>query len=414
LGYLGVFFGNLIKSAIARQREFLADASAVQFTRNPPGLAGALKKIGGLAGGSRLLSPHAHEASHFYFSNGLKNSFFGFLSTHPPLLERIRRLEPSFSGEYPEIEAPVIPGSPREKTLPVVALSVEPASKREFMILPASPKQFAASIGSLTADQIDYAAKLRSRVPEPLGEAIKEPAGASAVVLSLLLDREESVRKLQMDRLSKDAPPAVFGEITKLSPVIRSLEPAFKIPLMDWAIPALRQLSESQYRQIHALTETLISADNQVDLFEFCLQRMLHRYLDGQFSKVQPPGIVYFKTEKVLPEALSLLSALAWTGNDSEPDASEAFRNGARQLNLSEPRDFALEPKEESLDTGRIGRFLDQLCLAGPYVKKNLLFACAHTVAADGKILASEYELLRAIADSLDLPVPPFIHQRMG
>ena len=60
-GYLGVFLGNLIKSAISRQREFLADASSVQFTRNPSGIAGALKKIGGLAEGSRIRDGHAQE-----------------------------------------------------------------------------------------------------------------------------------------------------------------------------------------------------------------------------------------------------------------------------------------------------------------------------------------------------------------
>jgi len=156
-----------------------------------------------------------------------------------------------------------------------------------------------------------------------------------------------------------------------------------------------------------------VSADNRVDLFEFCLRRMLRRNLDGHFDKVQPPRVAYFKTEEVLPEALSLLSALAWTGNASKAEASEAFRKGARQLNLSKPRDFPLEPQGESTDIARIDKILDQLSLAGPYVKKNLLFACAHTVAADGKILEPEHELLRAIADALDLPVPPFIHQRI-
>src|ERR1019366_3003207 len=98
VGSIGVFFGKLIKSAVSRQREFLADAASVQFTRNPEGLAGALKKVG--SSGSRIDDPNAEDASHFFFANGLQESLFGWMSTHPPLEERIRELDPNWDGKF--------------------------------------------------------------------------------------------------------------------------------------------------------------------------------------------------------------------------------------------------------------------------------------------------------------------------
>jgi Zn-dependent protease with chaperone function len=409
IGYIGVFFGNLIKSAIARQREFLADASAVQFTRNPTGLAGALKKIGGLAHGSRILSPNAHEASHFYFCNGLRSGFFQMLATHPPLAERIRRLDPAFMGEFPEIEAPESGRMEQPDTVSSLAGDQLPSPKAEPVAV--HPHQLVSNVGTLTADQIDYAANLRKNLPGQLLGALRDPVGASAIVLALLFSREESVRASQIQEIRQNTPPAVFDEISKLTPLVRSLGPEFRIPLVDWAAPALRNLSDRQYEQFRALTETLIAADRQTDLFEFCLQRMLRRCLDAHFHGAKSPSVKYFKTEDILPEALNLLSALAWTGQQSKTEASAAFSAGISQLNLSRRNDYTLEPKSDSVDLNRIDRALERLSLAGPYVKKNLLFSCAHVAASDGQLLEPERELLRAIADSLDLPVPPFIRE---
>jgi Zn-dependent protease with chaperone function len=106
VGSAGFFFGRLIKSAVSRQREYLADAAAVQFTRNPAGLAGALKKIGGFAQGSVMQAARAEEASHFFFANGTAGLWSGLLATHPPLEKRIRRLDPTFDGKYPTVALP--------------------------------------------------------------------------------------------------------------------------------------------------------------------------------------------------------------------------------------------------------------------------------------------------------------------
>jgi len=130
IGYIGVFFGKLIKSAVSRQREFLADASAVQFTRNPIGIAGALATIAGYKGGTRLATSHAEETSHFFFANGLRGSFLGLLATHPPLDERIRRIDPAFTADRADATtAPPAPSpAPTPLTAGVSGLAATPAA----------------------------------------------------------------------------------------------------------------------------------------------------------------------------------------------------------------------------------------------------------------------------------------------
>jgi Zn-dependent protease with chaperone function/uncharacterized tellurite resistance protein B-like protein len=410
LGYLGVFFSKLIKSAIGRQREFLADASAAQFTRNPEGLAGALKKIGGLAAqGSRIRSPNAPDASHFFFSNGLQDSFFRILATHPPLVERIQRLDPAFSGEFPRIEAPPDQTSVQSIPAPELAEGHTALIQTEAGFL--DPEHFVDNIGIPTVAKMDYAAGLRESLPSALLDGLREPVGASAIVLSLLISPEEQIHALQFRNLQQDGPAAVIEEIKKLFPAVQKLSTETRIPLIDLAAQTLRNLSDHQYEQFCVLMDSMIAADNRVDLFEFCLQRILRRQLDAHFHGAHDLTIKHRKTEDVLPESLHLLSALAWIGQQEEADARFAFMAGAKQLNLSKPQDLIMASHSESRDLERIGRTLERLSLAAPYVKKNILLSCAHVVTSDSRVLETERELLRAIADSLGLPVPPFVRE---
>ncbi len=170
IGYVGVFFGNLIKAAVSRQREFLADASAVQFTRNPDGIAGALKKIGALAEGSRVRDPHAEEASHMFFGEAVSglNELFGLLSTHPPLVERIRRIDPSFTGDFSlvrldrlEEDAPQRPRSGPGPRPDIVGLTAAGAVAR---------------VGTIDQNHINYASDLKASMPSPLTQSVRDPS----------------------------------------------------------------------------------------------------------------------------------------------------------------------------------------------------------------------------------------------
>ena len=198
IGWAGVFFGRLIQAAVSRQRETLADASSVQFTRNPAGLAGALKKIGGLAEGSRLNSPHAEEASHLFFANGMSDSVFSF-ATHPPLVERIRALDPSFDGKFPTVVLPNVtaeaPTESQAPPLPPTSLPI-PGFPKMPGIVPAVIAQadMVANIGQPTPEHLRYAVEFARAMPPNLEAATRDPLGACALLCAFLLDADASAR----------------------------------------------------------------------------------------------------------------------------------------------------------------------------------------------------------------------------
>ena len=207
VGYVGYFFGRLIKSAVSRQREYLGDASAAQFTRLPEGLAGALKKIGGLANGSRIDHPRADEMSHLFFSNALQDAWLHALDTHPPLEERIRRLDASFKGKFPEVtplpapppsEIYLKPQPPKAAPEPAVALS-----GAEVIAL-------LSRAGDPMQEHLDRARYLLNELPEPVISAVRDPFGACAVVYGLLLDRTPAIRARQEEILSSTGKPGTY------------------------------------------------------------------------------------------------------------------------------------------------------------------------------------------------------------
>src|SRR5262245_28890169 len=216
LGLVGAFFGRLIMAAVSRQREYLADASAVQFTRNPDGIGGALKKIGGLAEGSRIENPQAAEAGHMFFANAFAGEgLAGLLATHPPLVERIRRLDPQFDGRFPEVRpgsvdreelegsrrgsVPQFAGMPRLPGLPPVPLPVLGFAD-----------EAASRVGHVDPEEISCAQALHDGMPDVLRVAAQEPFSARALVYALLLDPRADLRDLQLTRLQAGAEPQDF------------------------------------------------------------------------------------------------------------------------------------------------------------------------------------------------------------
>jgi Zn-dependent protease with chaperone function len=413
IGYIGVFFGRLIKSAVSRQREFLADAAAVQFTRNPSGLAGALKKIGGLSYGSRLAAANAEEASHLFFGNGMRESWVGLLSTHPPLLDRIRELEPSFDGTYPKIKLaePQRPPPVTRETAPA------PARRR----LPVLPPVFAVAAGETLAQlaegpsaaHLAYAAALQEQLPEPLERAARETFGATALVYALLLSRDAAVQSRQWTHLKCELGEGTLTETQRLFGNVTALPAPMRLPLIDLAVPALRQLSASQYVQFKNCLKQLIEADRSIDLFEYALQKVVRRHLDPHFEKAPRSIVQYYAIKAVQKEVRILLSGLAHIGHSDAPGRDEAFANGAAALQIPESSTWTMLPFAEC-NLSQIDRALDAMNALTPPLKKKVLEACAYTVATDGAIQTREAELLRAIGDTLDCPLPPFIYVTPG
>lgn len=402
IGWIGVFFGRLIKSAVSRQREFLADASSVQFTRNPSGITGALKKIGGMIGGSRLRAANAEEASHLFFGNGIKPSFLDLLSTHPPLDERIRRFDPQFDGKYVPI---VVEGG--------AEMDLDASEETEGLVtsqfnqsptIPFHPEQTVARAGTVRPEQLAYATQLVASLPDPIRDALREPVGAQAVVFSFLLDQEPSVRQRQCEYLTSSADPAVYAETLDMEKLTADLGTESRLPVIDLALPALRQLSEGQYKNFRDNVCWLIEADQQIRLFEFTLNRILLRHLDPQFIRQRKPITQYYSLDPLRNECAVLLSALAHVGSPETETTQEAFNAAVARLGFP----LELIPLAQC-DLGTIDKALDRLNTISAPLKKSLLESCAACVSFDGRVTIEEAELFRAVADALDCPMPPFV-----
>ncbi|MCG2661722.1 MAG: M48 family metallopeptidase [Kiritimatiellae bacterium] len=410
IGYIGVFFGKLIKSAVSRQREFLADAASVQFTRNPDGLAGALKKIGGFLAGSRIQNPNAEGASHLFFANGLGQSFLNLMATHPPLVERIRRIDPAFSGDFAAVNAASVAVTDDARAT-ATGFAQASASRRDTAAeasrpstIPLRSHETLRSVGHPQAENLAYITALLNALPETIKIAAREPVGARALVYGLLISTDEPIRNAQFQHLTLKAEADVAERTRALAPELASLPAAARMPLTDMALTALRALSRAQVETFQANLRALIEADASISLFEYMLERMVVRRLASQYGQPRRVVVQYYDLNPLLPAATTLLSTLAYYGQPEEDQAVRAFQSGAARMNS--PR--RLLPRE-SCGLAAVDQALTILNTASPAIKKTILDACVACVAADGRTTVTEAELLRSVADALDCPIPPFV-----
>ncbi|MGB1090929.1 MAG: M48 family metallopeptidase [Oceanobacter sp.] len=385
IGYIGVFCGNLIKAAVSRQREFLADASAVQFTRNPESIAGALKVIGH-GSGSEIRHPERDETAHLFFGQALDFRFSGF-RTHPPLEDRIRRIEPRWDGRY-------LPPETREHAEQVSPEAVPESQDNAKAAL------LAGVVGSvLAADSSDSGAQMAA-----LKRDAEDVWQARALVVSLLIAPDSRlVHDQQLDLVLQREGAELYRAVLRLLPQIRDLSSARRLTLVQKSVPALKQLSEKQYQSFHALLVQLARADGQIDLFEWCLYRLLLQYLAPHFGTVNPVKAKYGKPEDVADDIAILLSYLAHYGHDNESDAERAFQlslpNGAfGGLGLT------LKPKEAGLKALNLA--LTRLTQLYPHLKARLLKSMVACAKADHEIRDMEINLIQTIAAILECPVP--------
>ncbi len=415
LGYLGVFLGKLIKCAISRQREFLADASSVQFTRNPGGIAGALKKIGGLAEGSQIHHAHAEEVSHMFFGDAFAGSFLNLFATHPPLVARIRALEPDFDGRFPEVR----PGA----ILAEAAEQPAPASRRPPLPLPIGVPlpgvaagamaldagQVVRRIGQPQMEHLDHAGRLVDGMPPPLLTAAREPFSAPAVIFSLLLNRDdEAIRNRQLQMLQATIGPPLFQQVQQLAGPAQSLPAANRLPLVDLTVPALKNASPQQYGQFRRVVEALVAAEHRVELFEYCLRIVLLGYLDVYFGLKKPPAVRYRGLDAVRQPVSVILSVLAYVGRSGAEEVQRAFQAGAEKLGPGkQPTAPATLLPREQCTLAAFDAALTVLAQAEVPLKRGMIAAATACIAADGKITLEESELLRALSAALACPAPP-------
>jgi Zn-dependent protease with chaperone function len=396
IGSVGLFFGKLIKSAVSRQREFLADASAVQFTRLPDGIAGALKKIGGRPETSKINDPHAEEISHMFFGSAAGSFTQQLFATHPPLDERIRRIDPTFDGEFPKVVEPVAAAAETRKPPRPALDSLTVGGKT-----PLDPGGVLGQIGFPGMDQILYAATILESMPQPLRDAAHGPYGARAVVYAVLLGGDAAVRARQLDSLRAKAEPPSYQETERLIPLVDGLPGPARLPLVETAFPALRQLSPEQYKTFRETVEVMIHEDNQIDLLEYTIRTMLLRGLDVHFGLAKPVAVAYRRMEPILPSLVAVLSALAYAGQNEEDAARAAFASGMSQVGLTASLAAKADCSLRSFDAAA-----QVLAAAAPILKRKILAACMTCVAADNQVTPTEAQLIQAVAANLGVPIP--------
>ncbi len=396
IGYTGSFFGNWIKSVVSRQREYLADSSAVQFTRNKDGIAGALKKIGGSVG-SYLHSPAAAQYSHAYFAEGVGFFLQSFFATHPPLEDRIRRIEPRWDGEFLQSRAET-----RVAPEPVE----EPASAAEKLALNAavltSAEQAISQVGTLNEENIEYVRGLIVAIPPLLRETAQDAYSARALIYAMLVDLQKD-KIAAVSALQKYTDPHMQALCDKLLPDLKSLRDKFKLPLLEISINALRELSPNQFVQFKQAVHNIIISDRSVNLKEWILQRLLIQQLDEHFGFRKPAQAKYKTLDPVKPEVETLLSLIAHVEHADDDEARAAFAHGAGEtgvagLEIMARKDFRLESLNHALDA---------LAQLKPLAKPRLLKACVAIILQDGKTTTRGMELVRTISTCLDCPMPP-------
>ena len=387
LGLLGGLLAGLIKSAISKQKEFLADASAVQFTRNPNGIANALKVIGGYTPGTLVHSARAEELSHLFFGQ-VKHRLWSLFATHPPLETRIRRIDPSWDGAF--LDRPSVvdaPASQLDSPMPNVSgIQGEAAPQLPPIDLDSAAPQ---------VDKMGSSASMTTLPTVVLSET-KEPLGAVALILGLLW--REPVAQHLNTILAKGHLPGLDQLVAQRGRELHKLDAALRLVLVELCLPTLKSLSYEQYRHFKDLLLQFIRADGRVDLQEWCLYQLVRHYLDPAFGPARTSKPRFRTLAKVTSDLEVAFGTLAML---SHGDTEAAFARGATSLQLP-----LILPAKETLGVQAFGKAIDTLADCYPLLKVTLLKAMAEVASADGSISADELTLIKAIAAVIDCPVP--------
>lgn len=416
IGGIGWVFGQLIKSAVSRQREYLADAAAVQFTRNPQGITDALRIIAQQSASPRMMSASAESASHLFFNNvSLLGSFMSAFATHPPLAHRIRRLGGGSLASAQSIATggrAADPGLRQATAQSVMPLAASPAANRAPARTiernkPAnvSPDEAVAQIGKVTPGHLAESRSILKGIPEPLMAATRSRIGSTSIIYSLLLSSDDLVRSHQKSIIAQSATPAVIAQVESLAPLLSEVKVRSRLPLLELCIPSLKTLPPTTAAQLFAQVKALIKADGKLSLSEFALQSLLQYRLAPHF-RPEPAATTHSQLNDLWPDCWTLLSAIAQSGHSDPANADYAFRDGLSHLPGIRHQTIPKMPNSSLHD---VSRALTRLRATAPKLKQAIADACAHTVLADGRTTDQEAELLRAILIALGCPIPPFL-----
>jgi Zn-dependent protease with chaperone function/uncharacterized tellurite resistance protein B-like protein len=421
LGFIGVFFANLIKAAVSRQREWLADASAVQFTRQTDGLEGALKKIGGIPTGSRLRDARsANEVSHMLFGEGVKRSFTSLFATHPALTDRIKALNPSFDPrEIAELQKRYSQQAP-DGLAEDMALGFAPAGTALGRPSPASQppppdpgrrvitaEQVVARVGTFTPADLKYGAALHARMPDDVRQLATQPSTAPAAVIALLLaPAGEPMQSRQLESVARRLGPTRAQEAAALANRMAALPQELRLPFVALALPQLAAHPRDYQDQMVGALNDLAVADGTVTMFEYCVTRLVWSYLLDAADPARRSKVGSGSLNAVRPVVTTLLATLAVASGADQNTSGQAFRSALGRLygDASMPDNPRRLSWQQTLDGGWA-----ELDALEPKAKQALVEAMVESVLDDGTVTASEAELLRAACGLMHVPLPALL-----
>ena len=405
LGFVGQQLARAIKGAVSRHREYLADASAVQFTRQTTGIVGALKKIGGYSKASYLTADDAEEVSHMLFGRGAER-FVGF-RTHPPIAERIKALDPTFrEGDYPHVEpifAPQVTDEEEPADQSTAGIGFIGASETSVV----SPAEIAESVGQPSSAHVEYSKELRRSIPDNLYDAAHSLEMVYPLTVALILDRSGRYTERQMQVVEQEFGTSNAELVRDYYVEVSRLGAEYRLPLLEMAFPALKRREKAALIELASFTVRLAEIDHDIDLYEFCFGRILRRNLLAAVNPSQTESHQIQGRAKVGQAAAYVLMMVAQKGHEdaaAELAALDAGRAVLGQLIAGAHIDLQQRISIDILD----GSLNMMLALHGDE-RRNVVLAICETAAYDGRFEVAERELIRVVCASLDCPLPPIL-----
>lgn len=398
IGYIGYLAGQLIKAAVSRQREYLADSSAVQFTRNPEGISGALKKIAAWQYGSQIINDGSEEISHMLFASGLNKRASGFFATHPPLLERLARL--GFTLSNTELGKLAVNMSDVSGD---TSWSIEPAVG--FAAGHQATETESQAPGPLHDVALDMAGSTITKIPQALYEAVHETDAAINAIIAMLLDPDEKLRVKQIALIDQQQNEFTSAPIMLYWQQVNRLATELHLPLLELAFPAFRRLTWQQQMGFIDLVDGLITMDDTINSFEYLLSRLLMQSMrESQRPRRRVSYSLKQKLDHYRYELGIVFSVLAEFGHASKEAAQQAYISGLQHLSSQQDWPAFHVPGNWP---GAMDDALHRLDMLRPLVKEELIVSLKVTAEHDKETSSSELELLRVIAGLMHVPMPP-------
>jgi Zn-dependent protease with chaperone function len=377
IGYLGAFFGNLIKAAVSRQREFLADASAVQFTRNNRGIAGALKVIGSHSNHSKIRNPNADENSHLFFGEAISR-WASVFATHPPLATRIKRLEPGWNGKFP---------SPRTKQH--IDSASTAASAELSDTAPASQRN---------------TERLQHALPLLLLHSSRQSEPAMALVCCMLLRQDDHWRTKQLQLIKNQGSAVLLQQVDQLCDAVDALDALQQVQLLQTLIPALKTLTLAQFRAFEQLLNALLPENAEPPPTAWLASQFVRHTVAAHFDKQQ---IVRSYSDKSLvqhSDAVLPLLALVSRAAGDRTQQLQAWQAALATL------PFNTEAAPPELTLAHLNQAFSVLLTLAPQTKQQLWQAIVAAIKADQLLQTEEKALLSALALLLEVPYQAQTH----